>query len=116
MKANTATYGIVGCSTLEQFVSRFEDCGRGKQFSDAVFETLFNYYSGVANGQRKNIELECDAICNAWTEYDKKGLMKAFKKYGKTLSEILWELYDHTTVLGTGENRHISDSYVVKNF
>lgn len=90
---------IIKVLTEDQFVTSFDNAGRGSQFSDSARVALYEYLLDVATDQGKPYELDVIALCCAFAEYPSAA--EAAREYGLDDES---ELDERTTVIPCGHD------------
>ena len=71
-----------------EFKKEFEEMGRGNQFSDAGFETLFNLITELEDAAGEDYELDVIALCCQFVELNKQELLNDYSLTFEDLEEL----------------------------
>jgi len=109
---------IIKTLNWNDIAREFGRYGRADQFSVPGLVTLVDYYEQLSDDTGEPIELDVVAWCVEWWELDGEELNR---EYGYIMEEagidewdtreLVKELRNHTTILGTGEG-----TYLVQEF
>jgi hypothetical protein len=96
---------------LSDFRDAFHKAGRGTQFSYQALELIYDYLIEMEQGEGEEFELDVIGLCCDISEDTPENIAKSYDielaDDGNELQNVLDDLYDSTTVIGTTDDGNI---------
>jgi hypothetical protein len=96
---------------LSDFRDAFHKAGRGTQFSYQALELIYDYLIEMEQGEGEEFELDVIGLCCDIAEDTPENIAKSYDielvEDGNELQNVLDDLHDSTTVIGTTDNGNI---------
>ncbi len=96
---------------LSDFRDAFHKAGRGKQFSYQALELIYDYLIEMEESDVEEFELDVIGLCCDISEDTPESIAKSYNielaDDGNELQNVLDDLHDSTTVIGTTDDGNI---------